>query len=782
MLSSVRVLDCSDHRGHLAGFILASLGAEVIDVEPPGGSLARCRGPVAASTGMSLEWWGLHRGRRAIALDDIGEYTPGADVLLESGAMALDLEALRADHPHLVTVSVSAFGATGPKAGWPASDLTITAAACAMALTGDADRAPVRTSVPQAWLHAGGEAACGALLALEQRRRSGLGQHVDVSAQIATMMAAIPGSLFVPNGNPPLGRIAGGVAYGPFRLQFVYPAADGHVSITFLFGDTIGPYTARLMQWVMEEDGDASLAHTDWVGFGLALFTDTTAPALLETAKSAIARFTATRSKAELFAEAQRRQLLLAPVATIGELLDDAHLKARGYWDVITDPDLGDVLCPGPVSRFSVGQRAVLGPPLGQRPAPRPPVALPIDRQRTAEVPLEGVKVLDLTWVYAGPLTTRVLADFGATVVKVEGPNRPDAARGGGGGLKGQLDPESSVQFGSINVDKHGVALDLTTAAGRSVLIDLVRWADVLVESYTPGVMAAWGLGWEQLRAVNPQLVMVSTSLMGQSGPLASFAGFGNLAGAITGFYELTGWADRSPAGPFLAYTDYLAPRMCLPAILAAMEWQRTHGEGVHVDFAQAEAAIHFLTPAVLEWTLNGVNQSRFGNADRFAAPHGVFPCRGEDRWVAIACESDGQWRQLAAVLGVQELASLSSAERLDRREEIDALVHTWAANRTEAEAEAALVAAGVPAHRVQNSGEVFDDPQLRHLDHWRTVAHPVHGSMVVEAARVRLARTPAEPKRAGPTLGEHTDHVLRGVLGYDDDQLAALALDGALG
>ena len=258
--------------------------------------------------------------------------------------------------------------------------------------------------------------------------------------------------------------------------------------------------------------------------------------------------------------------------------------------------------------------------------------------------------MVDLTWVFAGPLTTRVLAEFGATVVKVEGPSHPDASRSGGGALNGDLGIEGSVAFAHFNCNKLSLSLDLTNPTGRDVLRDLVRWADVLIESYTPGVMERWGLAYDDLRQVNPGLIMMSTSLMGQTGPRREFAGFGNLAGAVSGFYELTGWPDRSPAGPFLAYTDYVAPRFAVAALLAALDLRRRTGCGQHLDLSQAEASIHFLAPAVLDHTVNGNHPTRLGNADPWIAPHGVYRCAGDDAWVAIACETDEQRRALADV------------------------------------------------------------------------------------------------------------------------------------
>ena len=357
------------------------------------------------------------------------------------------------------------------------------------------------------------------------------------------------------------------------------------------------------------------------------------------------------------------------------------------------------------------------------------------------------------------------LSDFGARSSKSKARitrTHHEAART----LRGDLGVEGSVCFAHFNCGKLGLSLDLNNEAARAVLVDLARWADVLIESYTPGVMTAWGLDYESLRKVNPRLIMMSTSLMGHTGPLSTFAGFGNLAGAITGFYELTGWPDRSPAGPFLAYTDYVAPRFGVAALLAALDWRRRTGLGQFLDFSQAEAAIHFLAPAILDHTVNGAHPTRLGNADPYFEPHGVYRCQGDDCWVAIACETDEQRKALA-----EEVGGLT-----------DDAISAWTESRSPTDAENALQAVGVPVHGVQNSAECWADAQLRHRNHFLTVAHPVHDTCIVEAPREVLSRTPGQVKRAGPALGEHNDVVLRELLGYDDDTITELIIAGALG
>lgn len=776
----------------MAGHILGSLGAEVVLIEGPAGR-GRTRPPLAPD-GSSLEWWALRRGAKSAVIDhhdQLLDLVAGADVLIESPdpGLALDPAELASVNPSLVHATITGFGSTGPKAGWAVSDLTIAAASCQAAITGDADRAPIRISVPQGWAHAGGQAASAVALALAQRRTSGLGQHVDVSAQQALMQTAFPGIVTAANDYPLVGRTSGGILTMNYHLQFVYPAADGHVSITLLFGGTIGRFTGRLMAWVQEAGFcDPELGELDWVEFGMRLFTEPeVAPNQLEDAKAAITAFTSSRTRAELFEEAQARQVLLAPVLTPGELVEVEHFDARAFWSTVNDPVRGPVTAPGDWARPSRGSLApwtappALGAHSEEVSAPRAPVLRP-DAVAHDRRPLEGLKVLDTTWVYAGPFVTRLLSDFGAEVIKVEGPERFDASRSGGGALKGDLSPDASIQFGTLNAGKRGLTLDLNVAEGRDVFRDLVRWADVVIESYTPGTMADWGLDYAALREINPALIMLSTSLMGQTGPLATFAGFGNLAGAITGFYEVTGWSDRPPAGPFLAYTDYIVPSFMVPLLIAALEQRDRDGVGQHLDFAQAEAAIHFLSSAVLEHTVNGDARSRAGNGSTFMEPHGVYRCDGDDRWVAVVCETDRQWRSLAGVLGRVELGGLSLDERLERAAELDEMIESWAAGRSAASIEEELQSVGVPAHRVQNADECFVDPQLVHRGHWMTVGHPIHDEMVVEAPRFQLSRTPHVVARSGPALGEHNDEILRHVLGYDDDRVVALALAGAIG
>ncbi|HSZ23972.1 MAG TPA: CoA transferase [Candidatus Sulfotelmatobacter sp.] len=402
------------------------------------------------------------------------------------------------------------------------------------------------------------------------------------------------------------------------------------------------------------------------------------------------------------------------------------------------------------------------------------------------DLPLKDVKICDFMWVMAGPASTRILADYGATVVRIESPTRIDTARTLQPFFNNQLGPDSSGLFGNCNAGKFGISLDLGNSASRAVVHDLVRWADVVTESFSPKAMRAWGFDYEALRKVNPKLIMLSSCLMGQSGPLAKLAGFGNMAAAISGFHNLTGWPDRPPAGLFGAYTDYVSPRFSAMAILAALDHRRRTGEGQYIDQSQAECAIHFLGPAILDYTVNGRVQGRVGNSDAQFAPHGVYPAAGEDQWVAIACRNDDDWRSLCAAMGNEALARdsryASAAGRREHREAIDASIAAWSRSIDRGEIQARLQARGVPAHQVQNSADAYADPQFAHRGHFVAVEHSTLGKFTVEGPRAKLSRTPAAVRRAAPSLGQDNQHVLESILGYDETRITELVASGALG
>ncbi len=790
MLSDYRILDLTDDRGLIAGMILADLGADVIAIEPPQGNQARRRGPFSDGSNAggienSLIWQSYARGKRSAVLDlqsDAGrdrflDLARTADALIESAdvgamdALSLGPQALREVNPGLVYAAVTPFGSSGPKAGWPATDLTVAAAAGPMIQSGDRDRPPLRVDLPQTALHAGAEAAIGVLAALHERKRSGLGQFIDVSAQAAYAQATQSGIIAAPNNAGQFERSAVGAALGPLEIRLFWPCKDGHVAITYLFGAAIGPFTDRLMQYALEEGYcDQATRDKDWLNYTNLILSGQEPISEYLRCCDVVGALCADKTKAELFQVAQERRLLLVPVSTMDDLDHNQHLAARSYWREL-ERGGASLKFPGPFARLSET------PIEYQRPAPmlgehtdevlaesRPAASLNKANAATPILPpLSDLKMLDLMWVMAGPAGTRALCDFGVRTVRIESSTRIDTART----LQPFIDdeatqPDGSSMFHNMNAGKQMITVDPANPEGRELILDLVRWADIVTESFTPRAMRGWDLTWDTIHEVNPRAIMMSSCLMGQDGPLAEFAGFGNLAAAFAGFTPLCGWPDRSPAGPFGAYTDYVAPRFASAALLAALHERHRTGRGQYIDVSQMEAAIHFLTPAFLLYRLTGQRWQANGNDDPDMSPHGVFACQGDDRWLALACRNDADRAALDTVLNGQTLED-------------------WTAARSPEDAMSALIAAGVPAHAVQDSAACFADPQLRHRNHFVELAHPTQGKSVVEGARILFDRTPSARPAVAPTMGADNDAVLRDLLGYDDERIVNLAASGAL-
>lgn len=821
MLDGIRVLDLSDERGLLCGMMLADMGADVVCIEPANGSPARRKGPfVGGSTGIgedcesSLFWWSYARNKRSAVLDletkagldAFLELTDRADILIESSlpgawaARGLGHEKLSRRNPGLITVSITPFGQNGPKASWPATDLTVLAAGGPLWLTGDHDRPPTRIRIPQAFNHAACEAATAALIALHERTRSGHGQHVDVSAQQAVTIATQSDIVAARVDNPADrggSRYAGGGVMGPVVFRFIYPAADGFVAVTHMFGSAIGLATARMMECVFE-DGfcDEAMRDRDWPGYGALLASGAEPLSEWNKVKEAIAAWTTNKTKAELLELSMTRQLLIAPVTTASDALDSPQLHAREYFDKWERPDgRGLVRAPGPWAKLSrtplrTSRRA---PRLGEHTdevlaevASTPRLSASPDSPKASanRLPLEGLKILDFMWALAGPLATRTLADYGATVVRVESSKRFDTARTLRPSVPGADDREASMAFHGVNIGKRMITLDIANPESRDVILDLVRWSDVVCESFAPGTFKRLGFGYEALREVKPDLIMLSTSLMGQTGPLARFAGYGNLGASLGGFHELTGWADRPPAGPYSAYTDYVAPRFSASALLAALLHRQRTGKGQYIDVAQAEVGIHFLAPAVLAASADGEIMSRAGNADENYAPHGCYPVEGTDRWIALAVENEESWRALCDELRTPEWAKddrfANASARRDHANVLDVLLAERTAAWKGEDLEAALISRGIASHCVLDSAGLCADPQLLAREHF--VDRETNGlRTVVEASRSHLSRTPAHVGDVIPTMGADNHWVLSELLGYDDEKIAQLAIEGVL-
>lgn len=782
----------------MCGRLLADLGAEVIKVEPPGGDPGRCRGPfVRDSTDpeLGLRWWFLNRGKRSVVLDGeedgFARLVRSADVVIESSG-DVDPTALLAANPRQVVTSISSFGLDGPYAGFKGPDLIVGAMGGPVWLTGDADRAPVRISVPQYDLHASAEAAVHTLIALYHASCTGEGQHVDVSAQLCAIRTLMNATAYPYLEGRELKRGGRVRASSDFRFRIVFRCKDGHVALLLGGGTRRGALLNKLLFDWMDDQGmcpewlrDLDWAATEWTELARA------GDDLFDRVSDAVEHFLLTQSKEDLYEGAIERRLLLAPVCTVEDIRRDPQLAARGYFTDVDHGDLGRVAYLGPWAKLSatplvdtpraprIGEhQSLLRQAVLQTATDRGP-----DRGRDRSRPTEkdvfgGLKVWDMSWVGVGPMTARYLADYGATVVRLDSTKRPDILRLGPPFKDGEPGINRSQFYADFNASKLGIGIDMENPLGREVAIRLVEWADVLLESFTPKTMAAWGMSYAELNEVKPSLVMLSTCMQGQTGPRAHYRGFGNVMAALAGFYEVTGWRDRDPVPVFGAYTDFICQRFCATALVAALEHRRSTGEGQHIDVSQYEAAIQFLGTEFLDFEVNGRVVTREGNRDPWACPHNVYACVGDERWIAIAVTSDDEWAALRRAMGNPAWAAdpgLSTLEgRKAREDEIDAHLAAWTRTQ-DRDALWRVLQPEVAAGPVLNQTELHEDPQIVHRGYFETLEHSVMGAVPYDGLQARLSRTPARLRKAAPCVGEDTFTILHEILGMSEDEIGDL-------
>lgn len=399
----------------------------------------------------------------------------------------------------------------------------------------------------------------------------------------------------------------------------------------------------------------------------------------------------------------------------------------------------------------------------------------------TSMKPLSGVRVADFTWIGAGSFTTKLLADFGADVIKIESATRLDTLRDGAPFKDGIRGVNRSGYFADRNTSKRSITIDMKQPEGQALARKLIARSDVVANNFTPGTMEKFGLGYEAVRTIRDDIVYVSMSMQGSSGPEHKYLGYGLTIGALTSMQYLSGQLDREPAGTGTNFPDHI-PNPCHAAfaILAALRHRRRTGQGQYIDIAQTEPTISLLGPAVMQWTANGDVTERRGNQHVAGAPHGVYPCAGEDRWIAISAIAPPAWHSLVQVLGLSSLAAdarlLHADARWERRHEIGEAIadatRSWDADKLMEALQAAGVAAGV----VRDAAAIVArDPQLQARHHWVRLQHPEMGESVYNAPAFRMSGVEVGPYSPAPLLGQHTEEVCQDVLGMTKDEISAL-------
>jgi len=391
---------------------------------------------------------------------------------------------------------------------------------------------------------------------------------------------------------------------------------------------------------------------------------------------------------------------------------------------------------------------------------------------------LEGVKVADFTWVAAGPIITKYLAENGATIIRIESMTSPDLLR-----TAPPRRGNHSGFFSFFNCNKYSMAINLNHDKGPEVAKKVVAWSDIVVDNFTAGPMKRWGLDYESLVEIKPDIVMLEANIHGQTGPHARRPGFGVMAVSLTGITHFTGWPDRNPVTAFGGYTDLIIPRYAAATLLAALDYRNRTGKGVYMDFSQMETATQFIAPSLLEYTANGRESQRTGNECPYAAPHGAYRCLGDDRWCVISVMNDEEWQSFTEAIGQPEWTMVERFSTLLGRkkheQELDRLVEQWTVCFTAEDVMVKLQAAGVSAGVVQSPADLIEDPHLKERQHFWVEDYRDLGMFHYNGPAYRLSKSPSEFKFSPTDIGESTEYVCKEILKMTEDEFVDYLLSG---
>ncbi|MGI9163118.1 MAG: CaiB/BaiF CoA transferase family protein [Mycobacterium sp.] len=787
-LSGVRVLDVTDGPAGKATRFLGDLGADVILVEPPSGVASRKAQPHCGSS--SYEFVTTHWNKRSVALDladpvDRDEFlrlSDTADVVVESlspGALAefgLGPAALRKRNPSLVVASVTAFGQRGPYRDWRGPEAVVIAQSSALTRSGAPGREPLAPPGPFAQETAAVQAAYCILLAYFRSLHSGDGDYVDCSLFDMSVQGLDPG--YGMAGSATAGRPLRDLPLGRPDVTMRYPiiaCADGFVRICML-----APKHWRAM--------------FDWLGQP-AEFAD---PALerigpryaaWDRIKPRIAELFATRSRAELLSEAVRRGVPMAALNSPQEILASDHVRERGSFHSVEVCDDATGAVPSGYLEID-GRRAGFrhrAPSLSAhridwsaRPESVP--ARIVEGLSQSRRPLAGLRVLDLGVIVVGGDTGRLLADQGADVIKVENRAFPDGAR------QGDRDDTVSPGFAVGNRGKRSIEINLRDPAGLDVFHQLVRTSDVVLSNFKPGTTESLGLDQDTLRRINPAVVIVESSALGNTGPWGDRMGYGPLVRATVGLTGL--WRHADSAEGFgddaTVYPDHAAARVAVTAIVAALIDRWSTGAGCYIAIAQMETVFMQLAAQYLRESREpGTLVTRDGLSE-FDYPADVFECLGEDAYCVIVVDGDQDWHKLTSAIGHAELATnldyASARDRLTHRDDIRTLISAWTRDRSPAEAAGLLQAAGVAAGAGIHIRDLGEDPHLIAREQFATLPQPgISEPLFTETGPGLFEGIEAPTLAPAPLLGEHTRAVCREVLDFSDRQIDELISAGVL-
>ena len=809
-LDGVRVLDLTDERAIYGVKLLADLGADVVRPEPEDGDPLRQRGPfggAVAGERMSL-WHAFFASSRRFCRIADGESGAArlealaecADIVVACpGGLAdrMDLDALQRRRADLVVVRPSSFGADGPWKDFLAPDLVAGALGGSVATTGDVDTPPLKAFGELNFAISGTYTAIAALAGLYRVQEGGPGQRVDVP--VHECIASCLEHVFMwfwhheklPMANGPVLPRRGSLHWS--NAYVVMPARGGSVMVTPT------PSFDNQLVWLIEKEAQQDLLDPKYQELE-------NRRAFVQRMMEVLREWVATRDAEELFFEAQEHHSPYGWVQGVAQVAANPQLRARDWWTRYRREDGGwETDGPGAPFRLSEtpwrlrapkvvgdGSPGALGwderSPGNARAVEGESPSLRRRRRQSGNSlgrPLEGVRILDFTHVLAGPFATRVLADMGADVVKVNSATRA-----------GPNAPESHYYL-LWNRNKRAVSLDMTRDESRALCRRLAETADVVIDNFSVGVLDRWGVGHEDMRGANPGVIYVQMSGMGADGPWSRFVTYAPTIHALSGLTALTGVPGREDIGIGFSYNDHCAGLHGAVAILAALQARRSTGRGQRIDMAQLEVGVNLLGPALLDWFANGRAAEPCGNRLPYdlAAPHDCYRCADDggggvedERWVAIACMTDSQWQALCHVMGNPEWASdaalATAAGRVARMDELDRRMGEWTRTQDAVDVMHRCQAVGVPAGVVQTGADMATaDPQLSHSDFLGRHAeeHPVAGEVRLDRLPLRFSHTPCDEYRRTRMIGEDNVEALGDWLGMTAEEVAAGEQEGWL-
>ena len=790
LLPGIRVLELGEQVStSYCGKILALIGAEVIKVEAPEGDAARRAGPFpgdlphAEKSGLFLA---LNLNKYGITLDltlakdrqRLRDLARTAAVVIQDvprsrlAGPGLDGEALRQDNPGLILTSISPFGSRGPYRHFMASDLVLFhmsgQAPGMLGPVSDGDALPpIRAGGHQAEFVAGLAAATATLMALYRQQQTGLGCRVEISAFEAMVTQSIsalancafdlpPPPRVVPN-NEDSEAIAPVVSVGG-----VLPCRDGYVAIS----------PRENAQWARWVELMGRPAWAEEPRFQTREGRERHFRQLWEL----VGQWTRSHAKHDVARWGQERRIPCFPANTVRDLFNDAHLTFRRFFNEIDHPVAGRLTYPGVPYRFShltLPLTASPAPRLGEHnerflnPSPTPPPAASEGRALTTpdRLPLHGVRVVDLSWIIAGPTAARFLGMMGAEVIKVGSARRPDPSTRG-------------APFQAYNQSKRSCALNIATPAGLDLAKQLIALSDVVIENFAAGVIERLGLGYDVLRAIKPDLIMVASSGTGHSGPDKDYVAYGSLLQYYTGWNSISGYPDGEPIKGGLWADPWVGLELAM-VTAAALNHRAATGEGQYVDYSMAEALTACLPEALLDFQMNARERRPTANADDVYAPHNVYRCQGPDRWIAIAVTQDEEWRALCGVIGRPDLAAApvlaTAAGRRAYQDDIDAAITAWTKGQDDYAAMHRLQQAGVPAGPFLEPSRLFHDPHLRRGGYFTRLQTRDGTWRDLPGVGWRFDGGPAPYVAPAPVLGQDNDTIYRDLLGLSESEITRL-------